>query len=77
MQATQTTVARPLSKGPPKAVRYSSAFFQYLGATALTVVGGATGTRYRFDSPGAVVAVDFRDQSSMRTVPRLRQVHSP
>lgn len=77
MQATQTTVVRPTSNRPTKTVRYSHAFFRYVGPTALTVAGGATGTRYRFDSPGAVVAVDVRDQPSMLAVPHLRRVHSP
>jgi len=75
-QAAQTTVVRPPSNRPAKAVRYSHAFFRYVGPTALTVVG-ATGTRYHFDSTGAVVAVDVRDQSSLQAVPQLRQVHSP
>lgn len=50
-------------------------FFQYIGQTALTALGTATGNRYRFDSPGAIVAVDYRDQSSMRGIPHLRQVN--
>jgi hypothetical protein len=62
---------------PAQAMRYSHAFFQYVGTTALTVVGAATGTRYRFDSPGATVAIDFRDQQSLLNVPNLRRVNSP
>ena len=77
MQATQSTAARPPSNPAPKAIRYSHAFFRYVGTTGLTVVGAATGTRYRFDSPGAVVAVDFRDRPSLQAVPHLHQVHSP
>lgn len=49
-------------------------FFQYVGDTGLTALGTATGNRYRFDSPGTIVAVDYRDQSSMRGIPQLRQV---
>ena len=79
MEATQSTVARPPVNRPAntKAIRYSNAFFRYDGATGLTAVGAATGTRYRFESPGAVVAVDFRDQPSLQAVPHLRQVNSP
>lgn len=40
----------------------------------MTVVGGATGQRYRFDHPGAVVQVDPRDRPSLTGVPGLRQV---
>ena len=77
MQATQSTVARPPSNRATRAIRYSQAFFRYVGATGLTVVGAATGTRYRFDSPGAVVAVDFRDLPSLQAVPHVRQLYSP
>lgn len=36
--------------------------------------GGGTGTRYRFDHPGATVVVDPRDRPSLARVPGLRQV---
>jgi hypothetical protein len=52
-------------------------FFQYTGRTGLTVIGRATRIRYRFDNPGAVVAVDKRDQLALSFVPNLRQVKSP
>jgi hypothetical protein len=52
-------------------------FFQYTGKMSLTVLGGATGTRYHFDSHGAVVATDFRDQASLQAVSLLRRVHQP
>jgi hypothetical protein len=48
--------------------------FQYTGATAMTVVGGATGRTYRFDAPGARAAIDLRDQESLARVPNLRRV---
>jgi hypothetical protein len=48
--------------------------FQYIGATSLTVLGRETRNRYHFDRPGAVVAVDARDQLSMAYVPNLRLV---
>lgn len=49
-------------------------YFQYTGSTGLTVIGRETRSRYRFDSPGAVVAVDIRDQPALAFVPNLRQV---
>jgi hypothetical protein len=52
-------------------------FFQYTGRTGLTVIGRETRLRYRFDSPGAMVAVDIRDQLALSFVPNLRQVKSP
>jgi hypothetical protein len=60
-----------------QAPRYSTSFFQYIGKTALTVVGPVSGNRYRFDGPGATVAVDQRDRPSLLAVPGLRQVLGP
>lgn len=48
--------------------------FEYLGASALTVTGPATGTRYRFDRPASRVVVDARDAPALRQVPRLRPI---
>jgi hypothetical protein len=50
------------------------AYFQYIGRTGLTVVGRETRKRYRFDKPGAIVAVDIRDHLGLSTVPILRRV---
>jgi len=44
-----------------------------VGRTGLTVVSPVTGKRYRFDAPGATVAVDPRDKSMLLNVPNLRQ----
>lgn len=49
-------------------------FFEYLGATGLTVYCPATGRRYSFGSAGAVVAVDPRDEPALLTVPHLRKI---
>jgi hypothetical protein len=67
--------APPAPVGQP--MRYSHAFFEYVGATAMTVTGGATGKTYRFDRPGMRVAVEPVDEPSLRGVPKLRQVYSP
>jgi len=58
-------------------VRYSAAYFQYLGQTGLTVRGPRTGKLYRFDRHGAVVAVDLRDRRALAAVSNLRQVREP
>lgn len=47
--------------------------FEYIGRSGLTVIGGATGRRYRFEQPGARVVVDPRDRPSLAAVPSLRQ----
>jgi hypothetical protein len=56
-----------LSSPPPKVV------FQYVGATAMAVVGPVSGRRYRFEGPGARAEVDARDRRFLVGVPNLRQ----
>ena len=75
MAVRPDAAARPLPE-KTKAVRQTHVSLQYVGLTGLTVVGTATGTRYRFDSPGAIAAIDMRDQVSLRSVPHLRRVYS-
>jgi len=57
-----------------QAARYNHVFFEYVGPTAMTVIGGATRKSYRFDRPGARVAVEPADQSSLANVPNLRLI---
>jgi len=46
--------------------------FKCVGPTALTVIGPATGRRYRFERPGALLAVDVRDRAALAAVLYLR-----
>jgi hypothetical protein len=62
----------PAAAIPPPQRR--TARFQYVGSTAATVVGSATGQPYRFERTGSVLDVDARDQPSLAVVPCLRQV---
>lgn len=62
------------SPGVRRSKRYAYAYFQYLGKTALTVIGPISGKRYRFANHGAIVAVDPNDRRSLSHVPGLRQV---
>jgi hypothetical protein len=48
--------------------------FAYLGRTALSVRGPATGALYRFLVPGARLQVDSRDAVALRKVAVLRAV---
>jgi len=50
-------------------------YFEYIGETAITVVGSVTGRQYRFATPGVPVVVDARDRWSLARVPLLREVH--
>jgi hypothetical protein len=82
-QARQTTQTRQVPK-PAKTTswqrrpeRDSPAYFQYLGKRGLTVMGPKTRKVYRFDSPGAVVAVDPKDWRALSAVSALKQVRKP
>ena len=50
--------------------------FEYVGHSRMTVIGGATGRRYRFDRPGARVIVDPRDRPSLAAILHLREVRN-
>jgi len=63
----------PVARGPDAAPR-ASAWFEYRGSTALTVVSPHTGATYRFAAPGARVAVDPRDRAWVAFVPNLARV---
>ena len=52
-QGWSDRVTSRVNSGEPTA---SGALFEYIGATALTVFGAVTGTRYRFAHGGARLA---------------------
>jgi hypothetical protein len=52
----------------------AGAVLEYVGRTALTVTGPATGVVYRFAAPGARQKVDPRDRPALMKVPSLRMV---
>ena len=64
---------RRRADGPSR--RLPAVYFQYVGASVLTAYGPVSGRSYRFNTSGAVLAVDPRDQRSLETVPKLRRVH--
>ena len=68
------TLPRTGAVAPASNVRPTLAVFRYEGDQTLTVVGRVTGTKYRFAGPGSEVAVDIRDRTSVRQVPRLREM---
>lgn len=79
-QARQTKQTEKVSRPEGKSVAHpglpstSLPLFQYLGETGLTVMGPRTRKLYRFDHPGAVVAVDLRDKQALAAVSVLRRV---
>ena len=50
----------------------AGAVFEYVGRSALTVTGPATGVVYRFTSTGARQKIDPRDRLALMMVPSLR-----
>ena len=66
MQASQTPQTQPESD--------AQVYFQYIGTKGLTVRGLMSGKHYRFDRPGAVVAIDARDIHELADVPLLKRV---
>jgi len=67
---TRTIPLRPRIQPP---VRHGTEFI-YLGRTALSVTGPATGTVYHFATPGSRLRVDVRDAVALQRVPVLRAV---
>ncbi|WP_437831024.1 hypothetical protein [Sorangium sp. So ce1153] len=60
----------------PRREAPSGVVFEYTGKTGLTVIGPVSGTKYRFDRPGALVIVDARDRPGVAAVPNLKQIRS-
>lgn len=52
----------------------ATVYFEYRGPTRMTVIGSVSGRRYRFGSPGAVLAVDGRDGPAIAAVPGIQRV---
>jgi hypothetical protein len=65
--------ANVASVGQPSA-QVEGSEFQYIGKTAMTALGLATGRQYRFAYPGAILLIDPRDRLSLSAIPNLRQV---
>ena len=62
------------TKTPSSTLQQSTnSIFEYIGKTALTVVGNITGRRYRFNRPGDLQSIDSRDAAGMLAVPVLRR----
>jgi hypothetical protein len=59
---------------PPPARFHRGPRFEYLGKTALTVVGPVTGARYRFDRAGAQLPVNPYDSPGLARIAALRLI---
>lgn len=77
VQATPAQVApKPEEKisSQPLLENDPSVYFQYLGKTALTLIGPISRRHYRFANPGAIVKIDPLDRRALTAVTVLRQV---
>jgi hypothetical protein len=66
--------SQPVAKtaAPARAtLKLPTPVFEYVGATALTLVSPVTRKTYRFEQTGARVEVDVRDRSWVAFVPNL------
>lgn len=59
-------------KNPPG--MWADSSFEYTGKSGLTITGFVTGKKYRFNHPGDVQLIDYRDASAMAGVPVLKKV---
>jgi hypothetical protein len=67
---TRPVAAGPRLSTPPRA----GVTLAYVGRTALTVTGPASGAVYRFEASGARLRVDARDAAALLKVGVLRAV---
>ena len=70
----RTSAGASSQTGTPFRPDPTAVTFEYVGHTAVTVVGPISGIRYRFDRPGARLKVDPRDRQGLSGVPVLRNV---
>lgn len=69
-----TAQQRPAARPDRQPAIPARVVFEYSGKTAMVVTGPISGSRYRFDRPGARLAVDPLDRRSLAAVPHLRQI---
>ena len=48
--------------------------FEYIGKSALTVIGNVTRKHYRFNYPGDKQNIDYGDVQGVMTVPVLKKI---
>jgi hypothetical protein len=76
-QAVSNSLAQQPDETITPATMWTDVYFEYTGETALTVTGNVSGKRYRFNHPGEILLIDYRDASGMRGVPVLKHTSPP
>ncbi len=72
-QANTSINNRTQVQAPPMQVK-QTVVFQYTGNTALTVTGSITRKNYRFNFPGDIQHIDFKDAAAMTAIPVVKRV---
>lgn len=70
----RVSLNRPIAISPASTDNEGVIEYEYIGRTGLNLIGPVTGKFYRFDRPGARLAVDPRDKPGLINVPLLRPV---
>ena len=60
---------------PAQNKAWDDVYFEYTGSSALSVTGKISGKHYRFNQPGNIQPIDYRDAIAMMAVPVLRKVN--
>jgi hypothetical protein len=59
----------------PTSKMWADVNYEYTGKSGLSVTGGITGKKYRFNYPGDVQLIDYRDAPVMAAVPHLKKMN--
>jgi hypothetical protein len=70
---TQSLSSDIVPEGTPVRIR-PDVNFEYTGNSGLSVTGGVTGNKYRFNHPGDIQLIDYPDASGMMAIPVLKKI---
>jgi len=74
VRSTTTASGRAATPASREVPMTRSVAFEYVGPTAMSVMGPITRTQYRFHNTGARLGIDHRDVPYVTGVPNLRRV---
>jgi hypothetical protein len=72
-ELTQSLSSNTINSLAP-AKMWDDVLFEYTGGTGLTVKGSVSHNLYRFNKPGDIQLIDYRDASGMMAVPVLKKL---
>ncbi len=71
---TQSLSSTTSNNSAPVVKMWDDVLFEYTGETGLTVKGSVSRNMYRFNNPGDIQLIDYRDASGMMAVPVLKKL---